>query len=92
MSWRVKQPFRHLTDMGAVAHDTTHTPPPARHVLARDSQGTWTPALLLGWQRRDTAWWGRVAMVEHGEAALIDLIAARLKPANCDCCTGPRAR
>lgn len=69
-------------------HVPTPDPPPApaRHVLAQDSTGTWVPALLLGWHRHGTTWWGRVAMLEHGEAAVVDLVDGRLKPATCDCC------
>ena len=61
-------------------------PSSARHVLAQDAAGAWHPALLVGWTHHPTGWWGRVALMENGEPALVDLVAGRLRPSGCPCC------
>lgn len=72
--------------MGGTAPDS-----PVRHVLVLDGTGTWQPALLIGWQRQPSGWWGRVVMLDPDEPALVDVAAGRLRPADCTCCTSQDA-
>ncbi len=68
----------------------TNTPSPAKHVLARGDAGQWQPALLVQWVRHGNSWWGRVAMLDDGEPALVDLVAGLLRPTDCTCCQQKR--
>lgn len=55
--------------------------PHGQHVWVRDGV-TEQPGLLLWWEKRGTAWWGRVAMVDPGgDPALVDVMASLLRPA-----------
>lgn len=54
--------------------------PHGQHVWVRDG-ATEHPGLLLWWEQRGTAWWGRVAMVDaDGDPALVDVLASLLRP------------
>lgn len=64
-----------------------HTP--ARHVLALTEKGEWVAALLVKWVHK-ADWWGEVILIEHGEPALLDMAASRLRPAPCECCSSTR--
>ena len=74
-----------VSDVGSL-QDRIAAPPSltqrrAAHVDV-ELDGEWTPGLLAGWRRAaDGAWWGRVAVVQGGDFVVLDLVAARVRPA-----------
>ena len=77
-----------ISQFGTLAQRMEHTKciqgRHAQHVHAMVGED-WVPGLLVAWERRNQAWWGRVIVVRDREALTYELEARWLRPCECGC-------
>jgi hypothetical protein len=85
-SSRIDSPFRNLGERIQRKHQSTSGTPatPAtnsgRHIEVWEDAAGWVPGLLVAWERRNDGWWGRVVIINNGEAVEQLVTARPLRP------------